>query len=235
MKRLLFTVAMFLFLSAIGCGGNTASSKVQPTQPTPSPTPSPTPTPTPAPTPTVPTGWGTAKRQYYTFSYPGSWQLADGTLEDRLTTTTTESQPLHQIMVSFLPGFVNHPDTFRQCAGVDDYLLNYIKTDWESLETSSDQSPYITVSYDRSPQPSLLGGESTTVTVAVQAHIGELPAYTEVWLDAIPRKDGLYLIYYLYPGVEGGTAQQFIQEFTNAFVFGSKPLASDAPCNYLGQ
>ena len=65
--------------------------------------------------------------------------------------------------------------------------------------------------------------------------MGDLAVTTEVWLDAVPRKGGLYLIYYLYPGVESGTAQQFKQEFTNAFVFESKPLASDAYCNYLGQ
>jgi hypothetical protein len=140
MKRFLFTTAMLLVLAAIGCGGNGESSKTQPTQPAPSPTSS--------PTPTVPTGWETAKRQYYTFSYPGSWQVTDGTLEDRLTTIATEPEKQHQVMVSFLPGFVNHPDTSRQCAGVDDYLLNYIYTDWESLATSSDHNPYITVTDD---------------------------------------------------------------------------------------
>ena len=219
----LILTGLFLF-TCVGCGSGTSattsSTTTQPTQPT-------------APVaPAVPAGWTNFAQTYFSFSYPSDWQLSKS---DSATTpygNAVEPDGQHQLLLQFGVGIVNPPGTVDKCADVVQYLIEFYNAKILPYATRPGSNPYTTTTYDL-PQPGYLGGKEIQIhVVTTQKSAG--PNFN-LWLNGVPRTDGVYLVGYLDPGDPYETWVPARKKFTDTIFFNSKPLPSIADCNYLAK
>jgi hypothetical protein len=98
------------------------------------------------------------------------------------------------------------------------------------LEKNVGQYPNTTTTYE--PNIGFLGG------VEIQVHVVSTPTASgpnfNLWLNAVPHVDGLYLVGYLHPGDRFDIWVQARKEFTDTVFFKSADSPPTAACNYKG-
>jgi hypothetical protein len=186
----------------------------------------------------VPSSWGgewtTADAPKFSFDYPASFEIRKDDGEDGSTMITAkESGSVRGVMVLFLPGLENKPNTFSQCATADDVLTMYYRKVFEPMDTGTNQYPYTKVSHDAFV-PGKKGGESTTISIThVEAY--QNPQTIQVYLNVVPRKGGFYVVSFSHPSDSWQVGETARRKFLDSIAFKAPPLPANGYCNYLGQ
>ncbi len=175
-------------------------------------------------------GWRTYDTADFSFRYPLSAKLQ---INPEKHSALAQDANLRAYGVRFLPGVRNGATPLVQCASADKVLQKIYEEEFEPLATSRNQYPYTSVTHDDF-KPGWMGGRSTWVTIT---HVEKWkpPVTQEVWLNAVPRAGGMYVVMYGHPSEPMNVSESWRQAFIGSIVFKSGPLDKNAYCNAFGR
>jgi hypothetical protein len=120
--------------------------------------------------------------------------------------------------VEFRPGFTNAPSLLVQCAGVDDLL----RAEVEPLRATVDrQNSAIANPFDSAsvtfegPHPGLLGVRSISISMVKGGGYNE-PLALDLWMNAILRRNGVYIISMSYLRRDAAIMEPIRQQFAKS-------------------